>query len=198
MRGLEWYRWRWVFFIGHQEQFHTNSSVHSINTRNKHHSHSPMANLSCFQKGASFSGIRIFNNLPQSITSLSNDKPQFTVALKIFMCAFLLLCGWIFCLYRWYVLLTYMTVQICESQPLGTLRSCPGPYRDCFTFILLVYKRHPVHFHVSIAHRSKLLLLHFLPNTVHWISSTADSSRCLFILCIWWTFLPCRILCMLH
>ena len=64
--------------------FLTNSSVHSINTRNKHHLHRPIANLTCFQKGASYSGIRIFNNIPQSITGLRNEKLQFTVALKNF------------------------------------------------------------------------------------------------------------------
>ena len=37
-----------------------------------------------FQKRASYSGIRIFNNLPQSITSLSNEKPKFKGALKNF------------------------------------------------------------------------------------------------------------------
>jgi hypothetical protein len=46
-------------------------------TRNKHHLHRPIANLFCFQKGAYYSGIRIFNNLPQSITSLRSEKPQF-------------------------------------------------------------------------------------------------------------------------
>ena len=82
------------FSIGNQDKFQTNSSVHSINTRNKHHLHIPIANLSCFQKGTSYSGIRIFNNLPGSITSLQNEKPQFQVALKIFLCAhsFLLCC----------------------------------------------------------------------------------------------------------
>jgi hypothetical protein len=38
------------FFIGNQEKCQTNSSVHNINTRNKHHLHRPVANLSCFQK----------------------------------------------------------------------------------------------------------------------------------------------------
>jgi len=75
------------FLIWNQEKFQTNSSVHSINTRNKHHLHRPVANLSCFQKGPSYSGIRIFNNLPWSITSLKNEKPQFTVALKNFLYA---------------------------------------------------------------------------------------------------------------
>jgi hypothetical protein len=100
------------FFIGNQNKFLTNSSVHSINTRNKHHLHRPIANLSYFKKGATYSGIRIFNNLTQSITSLRNEKLQFKVALKMFKCTLLLLCGWIFCIYRWYILLTSMTVSV--------------------------------------------------------------------------------------
>jgi hypothetical protein len=74
-----------IFSIGNQEKFQTNSSVHNINTRNKHHLHRPVANLSCFQKGASYSGIRIFNSLPRSITNLKNEKTQFKVALKKFL-----------------------------------------------------------------------------------------------------------------
>ena len=75
------------FFIGNQDKFQTNSSVHSINTRNKHHLHRPVAKLSCFQKGATYSGIRIFNNLPRSITSLKNENPQFKVDITIFLYA---------------------------------------------------------------------------------------------------------------
>ena len=67
------------FFIRNQENFQTNSSVHSINTRNKHHLHSPIANLSCFQKDASSSRIRIFNSLSRSITNLKNEKTQFNL-----------------------------------------------------------------------------------------------------------------------
>jgi hypothetical protein len=73
------------FFIGNQEKFQTNSSVHNINTINKHHLHRPVANLSCFQKGASYCGIRIFNSLPRSMTNLKNEKTQFKVALKKFL-----------------------------------------------------------------------------------------------------------------
>jgi hypothetical protein len=58
-------------FIGNKEKFQTNSSVYSINTGNKHHLNRPFANLSCFQKGAFYSGISIFNNLPRSNTSLN-------------------------------------------------------------------------------------------------------------------------------
>jgi hypothetical protein len=36
--------------INNQEFFETNSSIHKINTRNKHHLHRPNVNLSCVQK----------------------------------------------------------------------------------------------------------------------------------------------------
>jgi hypothetical protein len=73
-------------------KFQTNSSVHNINTRNKHHLHRPVANLSCFQKGASYSGIIIFNSLPRSITNLKNENTQFKVALKKFLNAHCFYC----------------------------------------------------------------------------------------------------------
>ena len=53
------------FLIVNLDKFLTNSSVHSINKRNRHHLQRPIANLSCFQKGTSHFRIRIFNNLPQ-------------------------------------------------------------------------------------------------------------------------------------
>jgi hypothetical protein len=73
------------FFIGNQEKFQTNSSVHNINTRNKLHLHRPVANLSCFQKCASYAGIKIFKSLPRSITNIKNDKTQFKAALNKFL-----------------------------------------------------------------------------------------------------------------
>jgi len=70
------------FFIGNQDKFLTNSSVHSTNKRNKHRIYRPIADVSCFQKSAFYSGIRIFNNPPQSITSLRNEKLQYKLTLK--------------------------------------------------------------------------------------------------------------------
>jgi len=60
-------------------------SVHNINTSNEHHFHRPVANLSCFQMGASYSGIRLFNTLPRSITNLKNEKTHFKVAIQQFL-----------------------------------------------------------------------------------------------------------------
>jgi hypothetical protein len=83
------------FFVNNQENFQINSSVHSINTRNKHRLHIPIANLSCFQKSAFYSSIRIFSSLPYSVTNLKNEKAQCKVALRRYLNAHLLLCRYI-------------------------------------------------------------------------------------------------------
>jgi hypothetical protein len=57
------------FFINNQN-FQANLSIHNINTRNKYHLRRPTANLSCFQKNAFYSGIRIFNSLPRVLQIL--------------------------------------------------------------------------------------------------------------------------------
>jgi hypothetical protein len=72
-------------FVNNQENFQTNSSICNINTRNKHHLHRPTANLSYFQKNAFYSGIRIFNSLPCSITNLKNEKTKSKVTLKQYL-----------------------------------------------------------------------------------------------------------------
>jgi hypothetical protein len=51
-------------FVNNQENFQTNPPVHTINTRNEHRLHRPIASLSCFQNSAFYSSIRIFNSLP--------------------------------------------------------------------------------------------------------------------------------------
>jgi hypothetical protein len=41
--------------------------------------------MGCFQKSAFYSGIRIFNSLPHSLTNLKNEKAQFKVALRRYL-----------------------------------------------------------------------------------------------------------------
>jgi hypothetical protein len=73
------------FTVNNRELFQTNSTVHGVNTRNKHQLHRPIVNLSCFQKSAFYTGIKIFNTLLSSLTSLVNKKSQFKVALKRYL-----------------------------------------------------------------------------------------------------------------
>ena len=73
------------FIINNQEIFQTNSSVHHINARNKHHLHRLNANLSCFQKSTFYAGINIFNifNILQpSVAILKNDMEEFKAVIR--------------------------------------------------------------------------------------------------------------------
>jgi hypothetical protein len=56
-----------------------------MNTRQKYNYHLPSSNLSLFQKEVYFTGIKMFNNLPQSIKNLSNGTKQFKSALKNYL-----------------------------------------------------------------------------------------------------------------
>jgi hypothetical protein len=70
------------FITNNEELIQTNADVHSIKTRHKHCLHKPIVNLSCFQKGAYYAGIRIFKGLPSDLKGLMNEKAQFKIALK--------------------------------------------------------------------------------------------------------------------
>jgi len=59
-----------------------NSEIKSNNTRNKSNLHLPFSNLSVYQKGAYYSGIRVFNSLPSQIKDLSHNRNQYKCALK--------------------------------------------------------------------------------------------------------------------
>jgi hypothetical protein len=63
------------------EKFQTNSDIHNINTWHKHDLHQLSANLTSYKKGAYYAGIKLFNNLPDSIKSLNHDTKVFQTAL---------------------------------------------------------------------------------------------------------------------
>jgi len=69
------------FNVNNQEIFQTNSCIHNINTRNKHHLHRPNANL-CFQKSTFYAGLKIFNRLIPSVTVLKKDNAKFKALLE--------------------------------------------------------------------------------------------------------------------
>jgi hypothetical protein len=71
-----------MFVIKHKDSFPTNSSIHDLNTRHKFNLHLPLTNLSLVQKGALYSGIKVFNYLPSHIKSFSKDVKQFKHKLK--------------------------------------------------------------------------------------------------------------------
>jgi len=66
--------------------FHVNSEMYTINTRQNSNLHQPQANLTLYQKGAYYSGIKVFNKPPPpppppKIRNLSCDVKRFKLEL---------------------------------------------------------------------------------------------------------------------
>jgi len=71
-----------LFVTKNKDQFLTNSQVNKISTRQTFDLYVPTANLTIYQKGVYYSGIKIYNHLPTAIKDLSDDKNKFKQALK--------------------------------------------------------------------------------------------------------------------
>ena len=54
-----------------------NLDVHSFNARSNHDLHIPVANLTVFQKGVWYSGIKIYNDLPPTLKQQSYNIFKF-------------------------------------------------------------------------------------------------------------------------
>jgi hypothetical protein len=61
------------FVVENLDKFKRNTDVHNLNTRRKHDLYMPNTNLTKHQKGAYYTGIKLFNNLPPTIKSLNYD-----------------------------------------------------------------------------------------------------------------------------
>ena len=87
-----------LFVAKNRDLCKSNSEIHDISTRVSSDVHTPTANLTIFQKGHFYFGIKIFNLLPTSIKNTSHDKP-IQICFKQFPSyKFMLLIGGIFCL----------------------------------------------------------------------------------------------------
>jgi hypothetical protein len=71
-----------IFVVKNLDKFVTNSDIHGVHTRQGSDLRYPTCELTKVQKGLSFTGIGIFNNLPLSIKNLSEDINKFKCSLK--------------------------------------------------------------------------------------------------------------------
>ena len=71
--------------IKNKQLFYTNNQTHIVHTRFKTNLHPPIANLTKFQKGVYYTGIKIFNHLLHNIKDLANEIILFWNALKRFL-----------------------------------------------------------------------------------------------------------------
>jgi hypothetical protein len=60
------------------------SYLYSVH-RYKYNLHVPNTNLSKYQKGIYYSGIKLFSNLPPTIKSLNHDIKKFNTALEEYL-----------------------------------------------------------------------------------------------------------------
>ena len=66
-----------LFVVKNKDLYTTKQEIHNITTRSYTNLHPPVCNLTLFQKGAYYSGIKLFNHLPLKIKSLSNEIKLF-------------------------------------------------------------------------------------------------------------------------
>jgi hypothetical protein len=62
-----------IFVVQNNNLFSTNMENHNIDTRQRNNLYLPQANLTVSQKGAYYSGIKIFNILPMENKKVSDN-----------------------------------------------------------------------------------------------------------------------------
>jgi hypothetical protein len=71
--------------VNNRDKYKPVSEIHSINTRQNSSVYQPLSNLTTYQKGTYYYGIKVFNNLPSDINRMSHYVTQFRLALHDFL-----------------------------------------------------------------------------------------------------------------
>jgi len=74
-----------LFVVNNKILFTLNSENHTKGTRQSNNFYQPITNLTVYQKGVHYMGIKIFNNLPPYIKDLSNNVRKFEIYLNRFL-----------------------------------------------------------------------------------------------------------------
>jgi hypothetical protein len=73
------------FVFNNRDLFATNTDKYKRVTRNSLNLYFPLTNLTIFQKGSQYFGIKVYDNLPDNIKQLSGNKNQFKKAVLQFL-----------------------------------------------------------------------------------------------------------------
>jgi hypothetical protein len=73
------------FILKNKNQFTVNSEIRNITTRQHTNLQQPTWNLTGYQQGIYYSGIRVYNHLPSHIKQLSDHPKKFELHLKEFL-----------------------------------------------------------------------------------------------------------------
>jgi hypothetical protein len=74
-----------MFVVNSIDLYRTTSQIRGLNTRLNLDLYHPQTNLTLYQRGPYYFGIKIFNNLPLNIKELAHDTKQFSKALNAFL-----------------------------------------------------------------------------------------------------------------
>jgi len=65
-----------MFVVQNKNLFLTNNENHNLDTRQRNNLYLPQENLTIYQKGAYYSGIKIFNNLPLEVKNVAVKQKE--------------------------------------------------------------------------------------------------------------------------
>jgi hypothetical protein len=71
-----------MFVVQHKDLLIKNMDSHNLETRQSNNLFTPQANLSVYQKGAYYPGVKIFNKLPSNIKNVNGNITKFKTTLK--------------------------------------------------------------------------------------------------------------------
>ena len=74
-----------MFVVNNINLFLDTAELYTIKTKNSYNLHPPLSHLTKYQKGVHYAGITIFNHLPTSIKSISNETKELKKTLKRFL-----------------------------------------------------------------------------------------------------------------
>jgi len=74
-----------MFVVQNKNLFLTKNENHNLDTRQRNNLYLPEANLTIYQKGTYYSGIKFFNNLPLQIKKAVDNQKKFKISLKNFL-----------------------------------------------------------------------------------------------------------------
>jgi hypothetical protein len=78
-----------LMFVINNKDLMTKMEHHGIFTTQIKNLHLPQANLTMYQKGVYYSGIRVFNGIPTDIKDISDSPVKFKTGLKHFLYSYL-------------------------------------------------------------------------------------------------------------
>jgi hypothetical protein len=74
-----------LFVVKNKNLFILNSENHTKSTRQFNNFYQPIINLTIYQRGVHYMGIKIFSNFPPYIKDVSNNVKKFKICLKQFL-----------------------------------------------------------------------------------------------------------------